>query len=84
MTMSELQMPENQTTSNFSLSPREEPEMRGCSESPVSGSEATVPTSPSSSSPPADHKFVAPRRPALGVEGRSISLRANHLEVKTF
>ena len=75
MTMSELQMPENQSSSPFSLSPG----LRGCSESPVS-----VPTSPGSASPPADHKFTAPRRPAFGVEGRTISLRANHLEVKTF
>ena len=26
-------------------------------------------------------KFHAPRRPALGQEGRPIALRANHLEV---
>ena len=34
-----------------------------------------------SQSPAPQHKFVAPRRPALGVEGRTISLKANHLEV---
>ena len=60
------------------------PESRGCSESPVSSTADPPPAATPSSSPPtADsaHKFVAPRRPALGVEGRTISLRANHLEV---
>ena len=51
---------------------------RDCTESPLSsGTEGGNFTPP----PPSDPKFVAPRRPALGVEGRTISLRANHLEV---
>ena len=49
---------------------------RDCTESPLSN------TTEGTFTPPlTDHKFVAPRRPALGVEGRTIYLRANHLEV---
>ena len=50
---------------------------RDCTESPLSSGSTEGTFSP----PPSEPKFVAPRRPALGVEGRTISLRANHLEV---
>ncbi len=52
------------------------PDSRECSTSP--------PSSYGSSPPPATphHRFSAPRRPALGSEGRNIALRANHLEVR--
>jgi hypothetical protein len=52
------------------------PDSRECSTSP--------PSSYGSASPPNStigHRFAAPRRPALGQEGRNIALRANHLEV---
>jgi hypothetical protein len=51
------------------------PDSRECSTSP--------PSSYGSSSPPSTHRFTAPRRPALGQEGRNIALRANHLEVSS-
>ncbi|XP_023346536.1 protein argonaute-1 isoform X2 [Eurytemora carolleeae] len=47
------------------------PDSRECSNSP--------PSRPAS--PPTKRKFHAQRRPALGQEGKPISLRANHLEV---
>jgi len=56
-----------------------EPDSRESSESPESVESVTSPTL---SLPPADLKFISPRRPELGVEGRRISLRANHVQVK--
>lgn len=79
MTMSELQssapvtMPLPQTTNLIPPDLSTPPDSRECSQSP--------PSMLSDSPAPPDHKFVAPRRPALGQEGRTIALRANHLEV---
>ena len=81
MTVVGVQMPVNQASDSCErpvpvFTP--EPDSRESSESPES---VVSVTSPTLSSPPADLKFKSPRRPDLGVEGRRISLRANHVQV---
>ena len=78
MTVVGVQMPVNQASARPSPVFRPEPESPGFSDSPES---VASESSPTLSLPPADLKFLIPRRPGLGVEGRRISLRANHVQV---
>lgn len=67
-------MSEVDSSGPVSILPSSSPDLQDCS----------PPSSSVSCSPPPvpdQHRFVAPRRPALGQEGRTIALRANHLEV---
>ena len=78
MTVVGVQMPVNQASARPVPVFTPEPDSRESSESPES---VVSVTSPTLSLPPADLKFISPRRPDLGVEGRRISLRANHVQV---